>query len=72
MLLVLTAMDDRIRMEITVRLKTPAASVAATSARATSFVRLAQDVARDQAVTHTPLLLLAFAGIMVVLITIRT
>ena len=73
LLLILVAVDDRVRMEIATRLvSAPVATVAQTGAQATGMIQLLTDVARDQATTHTPLFLFAFAGGVLLLFMLRS
>ena len=73
LLLILVALDDRVRVEVATRIvAAPVATVSQTGAQATGLLQLLTDVARDQATTHTPLFLFAFAGMALVLFMIRS
>ena len=69
----LVAFDERVRSELAARVvAVPAAGVSETGAKAANLVGLVADIARDQAATHTPLLLFAFAGVLLVLFMFRS
>jgi hypothetical protein len=76
LLLVLIAVDDRVRDQFSMRIRDPRPAAAAdlerAGARAGDLVRVITDAARQQAFEHAPLLLFAFAGTVLVLFMIRT
>jgi hypothetical protein len=75
LLLALIAIDERVRDEITVRVRNPrpaAVGIERAGARARDLVTVVSDAAREQALEHAPLLLFAFAGTALVLFMIRT
>jgi hypothetical protein len=75
LLLMLIAVDDRVRTEVTYRVRNPrpaAAGLERASERVGDLIRVIGDSARDQAVEHAPLLLFAFAGTVLLLFMIRT
>jgi hypothetical protein len=75
-LLVLIAVDDRVRDQFSIRFRNPRPAATAdlerAGARAGDLVRVISDAARQQALEHAPLLLFAFAGTVLVLFMIRT
>jgi hypothetical protein len=75
LLLVLIAVDDRVRDAISLRVHNPrpaAALFERAGERGGDLVRVIGDAARQQAVDHAPLLLFAFAGAVLLLFMIRT
>ena len=75
LLLALIAVDERVRDEVTLRLRNPrpaAVGIERAGARARDLFSVVSDAAREQALEHAPLLLFAFAGTALVLFMIRT
>lgn len=75
LLLVLIAVDGRVRDAISLRVRNPrpaAALLERAGERGGDLVRVIGDAARQQAVDHLPLLLFAFAGTVLLLFMMRT
>jgi hypothetical protein len=73
LLLVLVAVDGRVREEIAFRIRSaPSVQLTSVGAQARSLTKVISDAAREQSLEHGPLLLFAFAGTVLVLFMLRT
>jgi hypothetical protein len=71
--IVLVAIDDRVRDELSWRIKqAPSVRIASADTQAHRLVSAVSDAAREQSREHGPLLLFAFAGSVLVLFMIKT
>jgi hypothetical protein len=73
LLLVLVAVDDRVRGELSTRFVAhPSVELAAAGQHARDFTTVIVEVARDQSREHAPLLIFALAATVLVLFMLRT
>jgi hypothetical protein len=73
LLLVLIAVDDRVRSELSGRFMShPTAQLAAAGKQARDLTSVIAEAARDQSIAHAPLLIFALAATVLVLFMLRT
>ena len=73
LLLVLTAVDDRVREQISLRFSArPAAELANVGERVRDLTSVVVEVARDQSIEHAPLLIFVLAATVLVMFMLRT
>ena len=73
LLLALTAVDSRVREQISLRLSArPAAELANVGERVRDLTSVFVEVARDQSIEHAPLLIFVLAATVLVLFMLRT
>ena len=73
LLLVLTAVDDRVREQISLRFSArPAAELASVGERVRDLTSVVVEVARDQSLEHAPLLIFVLAATVLVMFMLRT
>jgi len=73
-LLVLVAVDDRVRDQFSLRFMSsrPSAGIAAASQQARDLTSVIAEAARDQSLAHAPMLIFALAAVVLVLFMLRT
>jgi hypothetical protein len=73
LLLVLIAVDDRVRDQVSLRFVShPTTELAAASSRVRDLTSVIAEAARDQSLAHAPLLIFALAATVLVLFMLRT
>ena len=73
LLLVLVAVDDRVRSELSLRVMShPTAQLAAAGQHARDFTSVIAEAARKQSLAHAPLLIFTLAATVLVLFMLRT
>ena len=73
LLLILVAVDDRVRNEISLRVMShPTAGLVAAGQQARDLTTVLAQAARDQSLAHAPLLIFALAATVLVLFMLRT
>lgn len=73
LLLLLVAVDDRVREQISLRFSAPpAVQLANVGARARDLTSVVMEVARDQSIEHAPLLIFVLAATVLVMFMLRT
>ena len=73
LLLVLVAVDDRVRSELSLRVMShPTAQLAAAGQHARDLTSVMAQAARDQGLAHAPLLIFTLAATVLVLFMLRT
>jgi len=72
-LLVLVSIDERVRNQVGMRvMMNPTHELAAAGQQAQTLTAVIAEVARDQSLTHAPLLIFALAATVLVLFMLRT
>jgi hypothetical protein len=73
-LLVLVAVDDRVRDQFSMRFMSsrPSVEIAAAGQHARDLTSVIAEAARDQSLAHAPLLIFALAAVVLVLFMLRT
>jgi len=73
-LLVLIAVDDRVRDQFSMRFMSsrPSVQLVAAGQQARDLTSVIAEVARDQSLAHAPLLIFALAAVVLVLFMLRT
>ena len=73
LLMVLVAIDDRIRDQVSTRfLARPSVGLAVAGQHARDLTSVIAEVARDQSIAHAPMLIFALAATVLVLFMLRT
>jgi hypothetical protein len=73
LLLILVAVDDRVRNELSLRVMShPTAGLAAAGQQARDLTTVLAQAARDQSLAHAPLLIFALVATVLVLFMLRT
>ena len=73
LVLILVALDDRVRVEIQEHLSVrPSAGLYQAGAQTGTFATIIVGAAREKVADHTPLMLFAFAGSVLMLFMLRT
>jgi hypothetical protein len=72
LLMVLVAVDDRVRDALSMRVSRPSVEIAAAGQHARDLTGVIVEVARDQSLAHAPLLIFALAATVLTLFMLRT
>ena len=72
LLLVLVAVDDRVRDQLSLRFSRPSVELASAGHQVRSLTGVIVEAARDQSLAHAPMLIFALAATVLVLFMLRT
>ena len=72
LLLVLVAVDDRVRDELSLRFSNPSVELASAGHQVRNLTSVIAEAARHQSIDHAPMLIFAVAATILVLFMLRT
>jgi len=72
LLLVLVALDDRVRSQVWRQASAPSIEVAGVTAQVSHIAHVVAQAARDQSMAHAPMLIFALAAAILVAFMLRT
>ena len=72
LLLVLVAVDDRVREQLSLRFSNPSMEIANAGYQVRNLTNVIAEAARHQSIEHAPLLIFALAATVLVLFMLRT